>query len=114
MDLLNHKWTEELMPAIRRTIISRLYYGVFHYVKFQLYGLDKDPNKTHKKPHEDAQKYATRNHIDVNIKDHLSQLQSMREQADYKRTQSIDDDFLKKAINIYNIVEKDCITIWNV
>lgn len=105
-------WDTNLQSAVRRTIISRLYYAVFHYIKLKMYGPNKDQNTTHKKLINDAQKYVNGKKLSINIKDHLSQFQMMREKADYKRLEVIDEKFLERALVIFQIVEKDCVNIW--
>jgi uncharacterized protein (UPF0332 family) len=106
------KWDVNLREAVQRTIISRLYYGVFHYVKLKMYGPDQDNSVTHKNLIGAAQKYVNNEGLGINIKDHISQFQKMREKADYKRSQNIDEKFFKDALLIFDIVKKDCTNIW--
>lgn len=102
-----------LENGTQRTIVSRLYYGVFHHIKLRLYGPDSDRNIGHLALHKEAQKCANERGIQINIKDKLSQLQGYREMADYKRLQKIDDKFLDEVFTVYQLIEKDCQQLWN-
>ena len=102
----------DVESALRRTIISRLYYGVFHHIKLKLFGINNDKPITHQKLKAAAQKFVDKNGININIKDHLSELEKKREIADYKRFPVIDEKFLNDTLTIFKIVKKDCEKIW--
>lgn len=106
------QWDTNLRKAVQRTIISRLYYGIFHYVKLKMYGPDQDNNVSHKNLIGDAQRYVYNKKLDINIKDHLSQFQKMREKADYKRLQNINEKFFEDALIIFELVKRDCTNVW--
>ena len=59
------------------------------------------------------QKLANKKGLEINIKDHLSEFEKRREQADYKRQIIVDEKFLDDTLVIFNIIEKDCEKIWN-
>ena len=106
------EWDEDLKKAVQRTIISRLYYGIFHFIKLRLEGQDHDNNMSHSKLQVSAQKYVDSKKLGINIKDHLSQLEEMRDKADYKRMEQIDERFVERAMRIYDLLEDDCSQIW--
>ena len=111
--LQENPWDPDLQTAARRTIISRLYYAVFHHIKIKLFGADNDRGISHSKLRTEVQKLANKKGLEINIKDHLSEFEKRREQADYKRQIIVDEKFLDDTLVIFNIIEKDCEKIWN-
>lgn len=110
--LQENSWDTSLQSAARRTIISRLYYAVFHHIKIKLFGINDDRGITHVKLRNEAQKLANKKGLDINIKDHLSEFEKKREQADYKRLTKVDDKFLEDTLVIFHIIKEDCEKIW--
>lgn len=110
--LKNTEWDIDIQSAARRTIISRLYYGVFHHIKFKMYGISDDRGITHDKLKAEVQKLVNKKGLDINIKDHLSEFEKRRVIADYKRLKIIDEKFLDDTFVIFNIIQKDCEKIW--
>ena len=110
--LQKSSWDTSLQSATRRTIISRLYYAVFHHIKLNLFGDADDRGITHAKLRAEVQRLANKRGLDINIKDHLSQFEKKREQADYKRLTKVDDKFFQETIIIFHIIEEDCKKIW--
>lgn len=111
--LQENPWDPDLQTAVRRTIISRLYYAVFHHIKIKLFGPENDRNVSHSKLRAEAQKLANKKGLDINIKDHLSDFQTRREKSDYIRQIIVDEKFLDDTLVIFNIIKKDCEQIWN-
>ena len=110
--LQKNVWDTDLQSAARRTMISRLYYGVFHHIKLKLFGIDDDRGIKHDKLIAKVQELANKKGLDINIKDHLSDFQKKREIADYKRLPIIDEKFLEDAFVIFKIIQNDCAEIW--
>lgn len=108
-----NSWDPNLQMAARRTIISRLYYAVFHHIKIKLFGASDDRGINHKKLRAEVQKLANKKGLDINIKDHLSDFEKRRVQADYKRLTIVDEKFLKDTLVVFQIIQKDCEKIWN-
>ena len=111
--LKGNQWDPNLEMAARRTIISRLYYAVFHHIKIKLFGASDDRGINHKKLRAEVQKLANKKGLDINIKDHLSDFEKRRVQADYKRLTIVDEKFLEDTLVIFQIIQKDCEKIWN-
>jgi len=111
-NLQRNVWDTDLQSAARRTIISRLYYGVFHHIKLKMFGINDDRGVGHDKLKAEVQKLADKKGLDINIKDHLSELEKKRTIADYKRLQTIDEKFLEDTLFIFQIIENDCAKIW--
>ena len=111
--LKGNQWDPNLEMAARRTIISRLYYAVFHHIKIKLFGASDDRGINHKKLRAEVQKLANKKGLDINIKDHLSDFEKRRVQADYKRLTIVDEKFLKDTLVVFQIIQKDCEKIWN-
>ena len=113
VDTLQEKvWGTDLQSAARRTIISRLYYGVFHHIKLKLFGINDDRGISHDKLKTSVQNLANEKGLDIYIKDHLSEFEKKRVIADYKRLPIIDEKFLEDTFIIFQIIEKDCEKIW--
>lgn len=101
-----------LKHSKERTVIGRIYYGVFTYLKLKLYGSSVDKRVNHDKLRNDAQKKADQKGLDFNLKDQLRSLENLREHADYYRKISINEDSVKKAWTIYNILEDEFSKMW--
>jgi hypothetical protein len=110
--LQKNVWDTDLQSAARRTIISRLYYGVFHHIKLKLFGINDDRGITHNRLKAEVQKLAIKKGLDINIKDHLSDFEKKRVIADYKRLRIIDEKFLQDTFVIFQIIQNDCEKIW--
>ena len=95
-----------------RTVIGRIYYGVFTYLKLKLYGSLVDQNIKHDKLRNDAQKQADKKGLDFNLKDQLRELEMLREHADYYRKIQIDGKSVTKAWSIYNILADEFSKMW--
>lgn len=95
-----------------RTVIGRIYYGVFTYLKLKLYGSLVDQNIKHDKLRNDAQKQADKKGLDFNLKDQLRELEMLREHADYYRKIQIDGKSVTKTWSIYNILADEFSKMW--
>jgi uncharacterized protein (UPF0332 family) len=107
------KWTSdsELKFSKERTIISRLYYGVFYFIKCKL---GKESNKiNHKRIREEIQKYAEKKGIDFNFKDSLAQLYRLRENADYYEKPKIDEKSVREAWDLYDVLKDKLLEVWD-
>lgn len=111
-ELPNLVSSQDLKFSRERTIISRLYYGIFNFLKLKLYPAN-DPNISHDKLRAKAQEYAKKKGFKMDLIDPLKQLQAYREHADYYRTKTVDEDLVKKAYTIYGLLEGYINTVWN-
>ncbi len=102
----------KLKHSNERTIVGRIYYGVFAYLKLKLYPSDKEDKIGHNKLRNDAQRQVVKNGLDFPLKDQLKTLEIMREHADYYRKMKIDVDSVRKAWQIYEILEYEFSKIW--
>lgn len=102
----------KLKHSNERTIVGRIYYGVFAYLKLKLYSSDKENKISHDKLKKDAQRQVVMKGLDFPLKDQLKTLEIMREHADYYRKVKIDEDSVKKAWTIYEILEDEFSKMW--
>ena len=102
----------DLKYSKERTVIGRIYYGVFTYLKLKLYGSTIDKYITHAALRKELQKKAKQMGLDFNLEDQLRQLEVLREHADYYRKIKIDENSVKQAWDIYDILEDEFSKIW--
>jgi uncharacterized protein (UPF0332 family) len=102
----------DLRNSKERTVIGRIYYGVFTYLKIKLYGTGTDKRVIHGKLRKDLQREADKKGLDFNLEDQLLELERLREHADYYRKIKIDGDSVKKAWVIYRLLEQEFNEIW--
>ena len=109
---LNERVDDFSEEGVFRTIISRLYYSSFHSIRDRIYGRSKR-SVNHVDLQEKAGIAAKTKGRERYITHYLSQLETMRDRADYDIHTAIGKEEVLKAYEVFFMIEDEFHEIWD-